>query len=83
MNVGSYLLSPTKAPIKYKTALWPSYILLAFIYSLSLFGIIGITLIDFVQGYILSEYKFVHTTSTYKVLGNAFFFDVPAGIIKD
>jgi hypothetical protein len=45
---------PIKSPIRYRTVRWPAYMLIAFIYGLSLFGIIGITLIDFVQGYILS-----------------------------
>jgi hypothetical protein len=54
LNLANFILNPTKSPVVLVISDWPAYFLFVLVYSLSLFGIIGLRLIDFIQMFILA-----------------------------
>lgn len=81
--MADYTMQPKKPSILILFPNWPAYLLFAFIYMFSLFGIIGLWLIDFIQMFILSQYLFTHTTSIYQFIGQNFFFIVRTSPVTD
>jgi len=54
---------------------WPVYLIFTLLLICSSFGIIGISVIDFIQIYILTEIKFHNQTSVVEIYSSLFFFD--------
>jgi hypothetical protein len=75
LSVSSYILAPQKIDLYIAMSTWPVYFLILSLLITSLFGIMGIAVIDFIQIYILTELKFTNQTSVVDTYSSMFFFD--------
>ena len=73
--MSNYILSPPKADIFIKMSTWPVYFIFTLLLICSSFGVIGLSVIDFIQIYILTEIKFHNQTSVVEIYSSLFFFD--------
>lgn len=73
--ISNYILSPPKADLFITMSTWPVYLIFSLLFACSLFGIIGLSVIDFIQIYILTEIKFHNQTSVVETYNSLFFFD--------
>ncbi len=75
LYVSNFILSPPKADLYIAMSTWPVYFVFSLLLVCSLFGIIGLTVIDFIQIYILTEIKFHNQTTVVETYSSLFFFD--------
>lgn len=73
--MSDYILSPPKADLFITMSTWPVYLIFTLLLICSSFGIIGLSVIDFIQIYTLTEIKFHNLTSAVDTYSKMFLFD--------
>jgi len=75
LYISNYIISPPKADLFITMSTWPVYLIFTLLFICSFFGIIGLSVIDFIQIYILTEIKFHNKTSVVESYSSLFLFD--------
>lgn len=75
LYISNYILSPAKSDLFITMSTWPVYFIFSLLFISSLFGVIGLFVIDFMQIYILTTMKFYNKTSVLETYIRLFLFD--------